>query len=286
MKPGLQKISSEEYQSDPCDEPSLSAGIVDSLLRESPLHAWYSHPRLNPNFQPDIDSKFDVGTAAHALLFEGLDNAVIVDSLDWRTKAARETRDAIRAAGKLPLLARHHEAVKVMVEAALRAWEGNADLKGYALADGKNEWSIIWQDGETRCRCRPDHLSADRRLMVDAKFTDMSANPATFERQIDRMGYDSRAAFYLRGNEATGGPEDARYVYLIQETQPPYAAAFIGLDPAYLELGHRKVDHAMAIWRACMASGKWPGYVNRIHYAAPPPWAEAAQEELEIRHDI
>ncbi len=97
------------------------------------------------------------------------------------------------------------------------------------------------------------------------------------------MGYDSRAAFYLRGNAATGGPEDARYVYLIQETKPPYAAAFIGLDPAYMELGRRKVEHAIAIWRSCMATGKWPGYPSRIMWAAPPAYAIAQQEEAEMR---
>lgn len=283
MTPGLQQIPMAEYQADPCPAPSLSAGIVDTLTRESPLHAWASHPKLNPEWRPEVDSRFDIGTAAHALLFEGMDNCVIVEADDWRTKVAKETRDAIRATGKLPLLAKHYDAVQEMVMAANRAWAHNDDLKGYALSDGKNEWSIIWQDEQTWCRCRPDHLSKDRRLMIDAKFTDTSANPQMFERQIERMGYDSRAAFYLNGNAATGGPEDALYVYLIQEVKPPYAAAFIGLDPAYMDLGHRKVDTAMAIWRSCMASGNWPGYTNRIHYAAPPAYAIAHWEEQEIR---
>jgi hypothetical protein len=274
MTSGLQNIPMAEYQADPAPVASLSAGLVDLLIRESPLHAWHAHPKLNPEYQPEVDSRFDIGTAAHALLFEGMDNAVIVEADDWRTKAARETRDAIRAAGKLPLLARHHAAVEEMVMAANRAWAHNDDMAGYSLSEGKNEWSIVWksQPSDVWCRCRPDHLSKDRKLIVDAKFTDLSANPATFERQIDRMGYDSRAAFYLRGNAATGGPEDARYVYLIQETKPPYAASFIALDPAYLDIGARKVERAIAIWRDCMASGKWPGYTNRIHYAAPSAW--------------
>jgi len=289
MNPGLQQIPMAEYQADPAPVPSLSAGIVDILTRESPLHAWFAHPKLNPNYQPDVDSKFDIGTAAHALLFEGTDNCVIVEADDWRTKLARETRDAIRASGKLPLLAKHHAAVEAMVSAAFQAWQTNDDLAGYSLHDGMNEWSILWDEGGVLnqpalwCRCRPDHLSKDRRLIVDAKFTDTSANPFAFERQIDRMGYDSRAAFYLRGNAATGGPEDARYVYLVQEVKPPYAASFIALDPAYLDLGRRKVENAIAIWRSCMASGKWPGYLNRIHYAAPPAYAIAQQEEQEVR---
>lgn len=283
---GLQQIPQADYLADPCPVASLSAGIVDTLTRESPLHAWHAHPKLNPEWRPEVDSKFDIGTVAHALLFEGMDNCVIVEADDWRTKAAKETRDSIRASGKIPLLMKHHAAVEEMVMAANRAWAHNDDLAGYALSEGMNEWSIVWLDSgypNFWCRCRPDHLSKDRRLIIDAKFTDASANPQAFERQIDRMGYDSRAAFYLRGNAATGGPEDARYVYLIQEVKPPYAAAFIALDPAYLDLGNRKVDHAIAIWRSCMASGNWPGYQPRIHYAAPPAYALAQQEEQEVR---
>lgn len=304
MTPGLQQIDEAVYHADPCPVASLSAGIVDILTRESPLHAWYASPKLNPDYRDEVDSKFDIGTVAHALFFEGINKMEVFDPAEypnakgggvatgWTNKAIRAARGAARTAGKIPVLLEQAEAIEEMVQAANRAWADNDDLSGYTISDGKNEWSIVWEDtrGNTLpngdygvypdaiwCRCKPDHLSADRRLIVDAKFTDLSANPAIFERQIDRMGYDSRAAFYLRGNAATGGPEDARYVYLIQETKPPYAASFIGLDPAYLDLGRRKVEHAIAIWRECMASGKWPGYVNRIHYAAPPAWAlEAA----------
>jgi PDDEXK-like domain of unknown function (DUF3799) len=209
----------------------------------------------------------------------------------WTNKAIREARDQVRANGKIPILLETSFAIRSMVDAAIAAWEANTDLKGYTLEGGKNEWSIIWAEGNTDmqdrmlstiwCRCKPDHLSADRKLIVDAKFTDTSANPDAFTRQIDRMAYDSRGAFYLRGNAATGGAEDAKYVYLVQEQKPPYASAFIGLSPAYVELGNAKVREAINIWRDCMASGKWPGYSNRIHWAEPPSWAIAQHEERE-----
>ncbi len=307
--PGLYNLPSEEYQADPCVAPSLSAGIVEILTRESPLHAWHAHPKLNPDYKEEVKQEFDIGQAAHALLFEGIDNMVVFDPADypnakgggvatgWTNKAIREARDAARAEGRIPVLKEVSIAIRAMVDAARKAWEENADLKGYALDGGKNEWSIVWQDGDwfahpdrpptlenpIWCRVKPDHLSTDRRLIVDAKFTETSANPSAFERQIDRMAYDSRGAFYLRGNAATGGPEDAKYVYLVQEQRPPYAAAFIGLDPAYVELGQRKVEHAIALWHACMKSGKWSGYLNRIHWATPPAYTVAQWEEQELR---
>lgn len=292
--PGLHQIPAEVYHADPLPVASLSAGIVDILTRESPLHAWNASPKLNPHFQPEVDSKFDIGAAAHSLLFEGVDRMAVFDPNDypskqggipkgWTNNAIRAARDAAREAGRIPVLLDDAMALKEMVRAALEAWDSNEDLRGYRLANGKNEWSILWNEGATWCRCKPDHLSEDRRLIVDAKFTDLSANPSVFERQIDRMGYDSRAAFYLRGNAATGGAEDARYVYLIQEVKPPYVASFVALDAAYIDLGKRKVERAIATWRACMVSGKWPGYLNRIHYAAPPSYALVQEEETELR---
>ncbi len=294
---------------------------MDILTHESPLHAWYASPKLNPEFREEVKEEFDVGQAAHALLFEGVNKMAIFDPADypnqkgggfatgWTNKAIREARDAARADGKIPVLKETSIALQAMVAAARQAWEENSDLAGYRLDGGRNEWSIVWFErypqrnsnasapvdyrvaptesafslSDVWFRCKPDHLSADRRLIVDAKFTETSANPAAFERQIDRMGYDSRAGFYLRGNAATGGPEEARYVYLVQEQKPPYAAAFISLDPAYLDLGRRKVQRAITTWRSCMTSGEWPGYLPRIHYAAPPAYAIAQQEEQEVR---
>jgi len=53
--------------------PSLSRSVAHILLTQTPYHAWLAHPRLNPDYMPDEDSKFDIGTATHAMLLEGVD---------------------------------------------------------------------------------------------------------------------------------------------------------------------------------------------------------------------
>jgi hypothetical protein len=58
------------------------------------------------------------------------------------------------------------------------------------------------------------------------------------------------------------------------------------MPPAFIELGARKIEHAIRLWRECMASGKWPGYPNRIHWAEPPAWAQAQWDEVEMAHGI
>src|SRR5215472_13975214 len=61
-------INAETYFSDPIIRPSLTQSLCKILLERSPLHAWYAHPRLNPDYAPDDDTKFDIGNLAHTLL--------------------------------------------------------------------------------------------------------------------------------------------------------------------------------------------------------------------------
>lgn len=287
MTPGIYDWTHDEYHADSFSPgPSLAAGIADALINQTPLHAFTRHRRLNPAYVEESDSKFDPGTAAHALLLEGIDKMAVLPFDDWRTKAAKEQRDLARAEGKVPLLTHQANKVQRMVEAAKKAWEANTDLAGYSLATGLNEKSLLWWEDvnpmgteKTWLRCRPDYLSPDRKLIVDAKFTDTDAAPAQFANQICRMAYDLRGAFYLRGNAALGGHPDAKYVFLVQEAKAPFATSFIGLPPAYVAMGQEKVEAAIAIWRECMRTGKWPGYPARIFYPDPPPWAMAQWEE-------
>ena len=63
-------MPAEKYHADPCMVPSLSNSVAQILLSESPRKAWFSHPKLNTAFAEKEDGKFDIGTAAHAVLLE------------------------------------------------------------------------------------------------------------------------------------------------------------------------------------------------------------------------
>jgi exodeoxyribonuclease VIII len=88
------------------------------------------------------------------------------------------------------------------------------------------------------------------------------------------MGGDMQAAHYLRGNHALGGPSDAKFVFLVQEIDPPYACSFIGMPPAFIELGNRKLDAAAELWRECLQTNDWPAYPDKICWPDVPSWAE------------
>jgi len=281
---GVHNIPAERYHADPCIEPSLSNSLAQILLSASPMHAWLAHPRLNPKHEREESSTFDLGSAAHTVLLEGgWDQVVEVVADDWKKNVAKEARNEIRAAGKLPVLTKHFLALRQMVPVAEMYIASNPDLQGL-VADGRPETTLIWREGPTWFRCRPDLRSEDGVVIMDYKST-TSAAPHVFERQIERMGYDVQGAFYLRGNRAVGAPDDCRFIFLAQEITPPYACQAIGLAPSYVAMGDMKVSRAIQTWRACMATGRWPAYLPQTVWAEVPEWAEKRFGEREQLHE-
>ena len=282
-KPGVYEISANEYHSDPVVVPSLSSSLARALIANSPLHCWFESPRLNPNFQREEEEKFDLGTAAHALLLEGESGVQVIDAPDWRTKAAREARDAARAAGKLPLLAARWADVLAMVKSAREQLDAHTEADDM-FTEGKAEQTLIWQedtrDGAIYCRARPDFLHDDHLLIDDYKTTGASANPEAWTRGLFNSGFDIQTAFYLRGVRAIFGTQ-ATFRFAIQENYPPYALSIISLAPDALVIAEKKVLYAIEQWAKCLRANHWPGYPARICYAGLPPWEEAAWLEKE-----
>ena len=254
---------------------TLNASVANVLLTRSPAHAKLAHPRLNPKWESDDSEASDLGTIAHALLLEGvLTRLVIVGADDWRTKAAKEQRDTARREGKIPVLEPKVYGLMSMIAAARKAIA--ASELGAEWAAGKVEQTLVWQEDGVWCRCRPDWMSADGRIIVDYKTTAGSAEPEAWSRsQMLTLGYDVQGAFLAAGVEAVllENQSDSPVIFLVQETDPPYACSFIALDPMWLDFAERKRKRALAMWWNCLAHDEWPDYGTRIHYASPPEYA-------------
>lgn len=230
------------------------------------------------------DARFDLGSAAHAVLLEGRrDLLAVVDAKDFRTAKARAERDAARAEGKIPVLAEQREAIEHMVVVAMAKLAACPDLAGIPADSLVAERTILWQDGDTWLRCRPDWMAPDHSLIVSYKTTG-NAEPDAFTRQILGLGYDVQAAFELAGVKAATG-QDARYVWLVQEVDEPYACSLIGLSPDLADLAESKYRVAVERWQHCLATNTWPAYPERICYIDAPAYARAAWTERENAHD-
>jgi len=287
LAPGIYDLPAAVYHQDPCPEPSLSSSIAKLICLSSPAHARQAHPRLNPAAVEEEAEKFDIGTAAHAVLLEGTAAVEIVDAKDWRTNAAKEARDAARLKGRTPLLARVWADVQAMVTAARVQLDRHKDGGAKMFTAGEPERTLIWQDDGIWCRARVDWLRPDpgpfaQWAIDDYKSTSASANPDDWTRTMFSTGFDLQAAWYLRGLKQLTGFEGT-FRFAVQETYPPYALSVISLNSDALMIAEKKCLYALEAWRASLEDGDWPGYARRTCYATVPPWHEAWWLEREMQ---
>lgn len=281
-QPGIYSMPAEVYHADPVKPaPSLSASIAKILCQESPLHAWASHPRLNPDYSEEEKDIFDLGKICHSLMLEGIDIADVLDFKDYKTNAAKEAKAASRAAGRIPVLENNWPRVLEMIDRGKKQIEAHRDASD-AFTNGKPEQTLIWFDEEfgVWCRARLDWLHDSYRIIDDYKSTGMNANPETIGRMMFGSLWEVQAAFYQRGLKILTGVE-AQFRFVVQETQSPFALSVIGLSPMIEIEGQKKIFHAMEIFKRCLDSGSWPGYPNRICYPEMPIYLQAAWESKE-----
>ena len=282
-KPGVYDISDEVYHADPCIEPSLSASIAKVILEQSPRHAWGQHPRLNPKFEREEKTQFDIGTAAHALLLHGEAKVQIIDAPDFKTKAAREARDAARAAGRIPLIAAKWVDVQNMVAAARAQLRHHSEASD-AFQNFKPEQTLVWREDEAWCRCKLDALPRGGNVFYDYKSTNGRAEPEYWgSRTLGETGCDVQSGFYRRGIREILGIENPHFRFVVQETSPPYALCVVQLSPEAQEAADRMAEQALYFWRWCCQHDRWPGYAARIAYVDMPPWRARKWLEHEER---
>lgn len=262
------------HQDAVADEPTISRSFIHTMIQRSARHAWANHPRLNPEWiAPEDEEKFDLGTAAHSIFLEGIDNVEVVYANDWRSKAAKEARDLARSHGRVPLLEKYYDRLSRMLEAL-------AEKMPDGWFTGDKEQTVVWSDRGVLCRARLDSYDLATLTIDDYKTTSKSAAPDAWSRSMLSSGFDIQAAFYLRGTGAD------RFRFLVQETFEPYEVQIFEVAPDALALANRKIDWALDTWKRCMETNEWPGYPERTAYVTLPPWADQQWFDREARDDV
>lgn len=263
------ELTSDEYHADPCDVPSLNSTTARLLLQKTPAHAKAQHPRLTEQpYRRDSDA-FDMGTAVHQLLLRD-DRVDVGDFKDYKTSAAQEWRDTVRAAGRVPMLAHRWEQAHAVAEAIREQMPGLDKPTPFTV--GTPEATIVWDDLDgAKCRARLDWLRDDLEIIDDLKVTGRTADPRQWQRMLFNYGYDVQAAFYVRGVKTLTG-HVPRFRWFVAETMPPYAVAMVQLSEHAMFAANVKVDTAISMWNDCLARDDWPAYPKEIHVADVPGW--------------
>ncbi len=148
--------------------------------------------------------------------------------------------------------------------------------------EGKPERTIVWEEQGVWLRSRPD-LTIDPLLQAWDYKTATNADPISWTKTAAIPGgYDIKAALILRGLRAVTG-KDWSCIFLVQETEEPYACNSIGAGATLLELASRKIDRAIEIWRRCLERDEWPRYGYQVVWAEAPNYH---RYEVEAREEI
>ncbi|WP_433855104.1 hypothetical protein [Streptomyces kronopolitis] len=139
-EPGNHDLTAAEYHADPAPGGSSSGA---RLLLPPSCPALFRWEQDNP---PAPKATFDFGHAAHKEVLGVGPDLVALDYDDWRTKAAREERDELRAAGAVPLLRDDYQQVLDMA-AAIRQHPVASRL--FEPDSGTAESALVWRDGPT-----------------------------------------------------------------------------------------------------------------------------------------
>jgi hypothetical protein len=252
---------------------AISKSHLDQVAR-SPLH--YFARYLDPNrVVPEPTPAMAIGSAVHTHVLE-LDQwdaryVSAPDGIDRRTKAGKAEWEAFTTAATGRTVLPKADADLVM-RMAHSVFSHPAAAMLLALP-GKAETTHMWTDAATglECKCRPDWLTDDCRLLVDLKTTE-DASPRGFSRSIVQWRYFLQASWYLDGVEQATGTRPEQFIFITVEKKAPYAVAVYAADAEMIAAGAQTAARDLDVLATCKAAGAWPGYSDQIEPISLPPW--------------
>lgn len=239
------------------------------LLEKSPAHLkakiWESTPAML------------FGSAYHMAILEQvrfLETYLVAPEINGRTKAGKvqyaDLMARVAVEGRILIKQENMDRIQAMKK-VLRSHTVASGL----LTEGKPEVSVFWQDAETGlgCKCRVDYIRESLRAVTDLKTTqDASLNG--FRRSIANFGYHRQAGYYLEGlTNATGDMWDT-WIFVAQESKPPYGVAVYLLEPEDIQQGWQEAKELLRVYKDCKEKDVWPGYPDRVQTISLPRWAK------------
>jgi hypothetical protein len=260
MTARLLNMTPAQYRAGPISAPWLSQSYAHILISQSPLHAWSQHPKLGGVARSPTKA-LDDGTIIHKILLgTSSQEIVVLEHDEYRTNAAKADRDAVLAAGQIPIKRKDYE----LLESAAAAIGKRFESLGIPL-EGQKEVSIHWEEqgrhGPVHCCAMLDLLVLETGDIYDFKST-RSATLKSCRKSMTDYGYYLQDVVYRRAVNALR-PElegRARMHFVFAELDAPYAVAKPRqTSNAMREMGESAWRRAVLTWEECLRTGRWPG---------------------------
>lgn len=281
----IERLKFSSYLNDPCDEPSLTSSGAKALIRKTPREVWEETPRLNPDHVRKDQTKFDMGTAVHAILVGVGDNLSVIDADSYRGKAAQELRQAALDADLTPILAGQYQTARNVAQAASEGLSQNPDV-GPILRDSDRELSMFWREAGITHRARPDFYHRKTNTIIHLKTTEIQLREHTLGKYLFDQGHAETAAHYHAAQlRATDSKVKPRQFFVVVNIKPPHVVATIGVSPMWIEHGQMMRDQAINTWGRCLKSNNWPGLSSETIWPELPEFAERRMIEIKDAYE-
>lgn len=216
------------------------------------------------------------GQMVHKLVLEPEtfdDEFSIMPEIDRRTKDGKAIWNSFVSGNGEKMLVRQadYETALAMKNALL---QNDLVVK---LLSGKHEVPLFWTDEMTgeKCKARLDVLTplSERVIIADYKSTN-DASTEAFIRSAINYGYDFQAAMYTEAVRHVMD-QDAVFIFIAQEKDPPYAVNVLAADQLLVQRGYDTFRELLGIYHECKVSGNWYGYLgpqNQINVLGLPAY--------------
>jgi len=210
------------------------------------------------------------GSLVHALCFspkQVADEYIMAPYEDWRTKEAREWKQAQTDAGKAVIKEADWQRAEDMKEAIMES----EYIFGLGACD--YEVAAFGKIGDTVIKGMVDILPHKGEKLVDLKTTNSLGTEKDLARLVMSFGYHWQAAVYLDLVNGLTGQNRTEFEFLFVETSYPYETAVVGLSPDFIQKGREGYMNAVAKWQDAVSTRKFlPSHPFPLVLDAPA-WA-------------
>lgn len=138
---------------------------------------------------------------------------------------------------------------------------------------------ISYPASGARCKARLDGLTDEYDgAIVDLKSCECAVEDA-FMRSVWSYGYHRQGGLYLEGTAARALPIQ-NYVIIAYEKEPPFALEVYRATEAMIEAGQQQVRPLLRRFQACVETGEWTAYDEKVKDLTLPDfaWSRIEQE--------
>jgi hypothetical protein len=244
-------------------------------LRKHSLYRWRYHPR---QFAPTAAMSWGSLVDCMVTTPDEVDSTLVFNPYpDFRTKAAREFRDAALADGKLIISAEDKAAAEVAVD-LLRSHP----VAGSVIRSSKTQVVLLNRIRDVNFKALVDLAPENEPCLYDLKTTG-ELSIKGIAKSIDDFGYHIQAAIYLKlWNLCHPDDQRSRFRFIWQSSEPPYEIAVTELPAFDIVAGDEWAAHQLERLIAATKNDRWGNILDdKIGVIGRPGYC-AYQDESEL----